>query len=156
VIDRVRPTLSAVLGWGVWPMPWFETSGATSPIDWARAEDIVGGAGLIAARGVLIDDWSMEDMGDSFATTRHPRTVAGVDAEGFAWLLAIDGRQPGHSLGASFTALGALARHLRLVAAVNLDGGGSTTMVVQGRIVNRPSDLKGPRPVSDALAVLPR
>jgi exopolysaccharide biosynthesis protein len=42
------------------------------------------------------------------------------------------------------------------VAALNLDGGGSTTMVVRGEVVNRPSDPTGPRPVSDALLVVPR
>ena len=39
--------------------------------------------------------------------------------------------------------------------AVNLDGGGSTTMAVDGRVVNRPSDAAGERPVGDAILVLP-
>jgi exopolysaccharide biosynthesis protein len=43
-----------------------------------------------------------------------------------------------------------------MVDAVNLDGGGSTTMVVNGRGVNSPSDAAGQRPVGDALLVLPR
>jgi exopolysaccharide biosynthesis protein len=40
--------------------------------------------------------------------------------------------------------------------ALNLDGGGSTTMVVKDRVVNKPSDPIGPRSVSDAVVVLPR
>ena len=40
--------------------------------------------------------------------------------------------------------------------AINLDGGGSTTMVVKGNVVNHPSDPAGARPVSDAVLVLPR
>jgi exopolysaccharide biosynthesis protein len=40
--------------------------------------------------------------------------------------------------------------------AVNLDGGGSTTMVARGRVVNQPSDPTGERPVGDAVLVLPR
>jgi exopolysaccharide biosynthesis protein len=40
-------------------------------------------------------------------------------------------------------------------AAINLDGGGSTTMVVGGRVVNQPSDTAGERPVGDALLLLP-
>ena len=40
--------------------------------------------------------------------------------------------------------------------ALNLDGGGSTTMVVRGEVVNQPSDATGERPVGDALLVLPR
>jgi exopolysaccharide biosynthesis protein len=46
-----------------------------------------------------------------------------------------------------------MAHRLGLVNALNLDGGGSTTMWVQGRVVNSPSDLAGPRKVSDALLV---
>jgi len=42
------------------------------------------------------------------------------------------------------------------VEAINLDGGGSTTMVINGRVVNNPSDAAGERPVSDALLVFPR
>jgi hypothetical protein len=42
------------------------------------------------------------------------------------------------------------------VEAINLDGGGSTTMVISNRVVNNPSDATGERPVSDALLVFPR
>ena len=49
--------------------------------------------------------------------------------------------------------LRALAHRVGLVNALNLDGGGSTTMWVQGQVVNRPSDPTGPRKVSDALLV---
>ena len=45
---------------------------------------------------------------------------------------------------------------LALVDGMNLDGGGSTTMVVGGRVTNAPSDAAGERPVGDALLVLPR
>jgi exopolysaccharide biosynthesis protein len=49
-----------------------------------------------------------------------------------------------------------LAQKLNLVYALNLDGGGSTTMVVKGKIVNHPSDAAGARRVSDALIVTRR
>ncbi len=49
--------------------------------------------------------------------------------------------------------LAALLRELGAVEAVNMDGGGSTTMVVRGKVVNSPSDLTGERPVGDALLV---
>ena len=42
------------------------------------------------------------------------------------------------------------------VEAINLDGGGSTTMVIRNKIVNRPSDQTGERPVSDAILVFPK
>ena len=52
--------------------------------------------------------------------------------------------------------LAALLLELGCVEAINLDGGGSTTMVVQGKVVNSPADAAGERPVSDALLVFPR
>jgi len=42
------------------------------------------------------------------------------------------------------------------VAAINLDGGGSTTMVIRNKLVNKPSDATGERPVSDAILIFPR
>lgn len=156
LIDRVRPTLTARLAWGgVWPLVWFETRHGTSPLDWLAADDVIGGAGLIAIKGRAIEEWADERVRDDFRLTRHPRTLAATDATRRTWLVAIDGRRPGHSLGVSFAGLSALARGLGLVDVVNLDGGGSTTMVVAGRVVNRTSDVTGPRAVSDALLVLP-
>jgi exopolysaccharide biosynthesis protein len=56
----------------------------------------------------------------------------------------------------TFAELQRMADRLQLRDALNLDGGGSTTMVVTGRVVNRPSDPTGPRPVSDAIVVSKR
>ena len=120
------------------------------------APDAVGGAGLLVSGGVAVTDWSMERFSPAFAADRHPRSVVGVAADGAIWLIAVDGRQPSHSVGMSFTELQRLCAALGLRDALNLDGGGSTTLVVQGRIVNRPSDLTGPRQVSDAIVVRKR
>ena len=55
-----------------------------------------------------------------------------------------------------FAELRAFARRLGLRNALNLDGGGSTTMWVGGKVLNSPSDAAGPRKVSDALVVVKR
>lgn len=124
---------------------------------WARADDIIGGAGLLIRRGTAIADWTPERLSaKGFVDARHPRTMIGRDAEGDTWLVTVDGRQPDHSVGMTLPELIAFARKLGLVDALNLDGGGSTTMVVKGKVVNRPSDPFGPRPVSDAIVVLSR
>ena len=52
--------------------------------------------------------------------------------------------------------LAALMLELGCTEAMNLDGGGSTTMVVKNKIVNSPSDATGERAVSDALLIFPR
>ena len=81
--------------------------------------------------------------------------MVGVDRSGFVWLAVVDGRQEA-SVGMSFVELQRLADRLELTDALNLDGGGSSTMVVRGKIVNRPSDATGPRAVSDAIGVTVR
>jgi exopolysaccharide biosynthesis protein len=128
----------------------------TSSKDWSRVSDAVSGAGLLVLDGRELKDWADEGLSPVFDTTRHPRTLIGVDGDDAIWLVTIDGRNPALSLGMRFTEMQGLARRLGLRSALNLDGGGSTTMVVNGRIVNHPSDPTGPRPVSDALLVLPR
>ncbi len=135
----------------------FDTAaGSAASPAWAQALFAVGGAGLLVQDGRLLTDWTPEDLRAGFATERHPRTMIGTDATGRVWLVTVDGRRPETSVGMSFTELQRLAQALGLVNALNLDGGGSTTMVVAGRIVNQPTDLIGPRAVPDAIVVLAR
>jgi Phosphodiester glycosidase len=123
------------------------------PKSWLIAQDIVGGAGLLIRDGRDVEDWSIERFNQGFAENRHPRTMIGTSADNTIWLVTVDGRQPELSVGMTLVELRALARRLGLVNALNLDGGGSTTMWVQGEVMNRPSDPTGPRKVSDALLV---
>lgn len=117
------------------------------------ADHVVNGAGLLRVRGKQITAWDEERLsGPAFVTSRHPRTVIGVDRRGDIWLAVVDGRQP-NSVGMAFSDLQRLADRLQLTDALNLDGGGSSTMVVQGKVVNSPSDATGPRAVSDAIGV---
>ncbi len=98
----------------------------------------------------------------------NPRTAVGIGANGERLLLVvIDGRQPGVSAGGTIDQTASLLRSLGAVHALNLDGGGSSAMVLAagvGRrpsaaaagpsLVNRPSDPTGERAVGNALAVL--
>jgi hypothetical protein len=119
------------------------------------ADHIVNGAGLLRRDGHAFDDWSVEGLSrEGFVQARHPRTVIGLDARGFIWLIAVDGRQPDYSIGMHFADLQRLADRLELTDALNLDGGGSTTMVVKDQVVNRPSDPAGSRPVGDAILLM--
>jgi hypothetical protein len=122
-----------------------------------QARDVINGAGLLRRNGVTLSNWQASEalQPTTFTDIRHPRTLMGIDRRGFLWLVAIDGRQD-HSVGMTFAELLALCARLDLVNALNLDGGGSTTMVVKGEIVNKPSDAAGPRPVGDAILVRAR
>ena len=121
--------------------------------EWMRAPTLVGGAGLLLRDGRRVRDWQVERLSPGFETTPHPRTVIARSRDGQVWLVTVDGRQPGRAVGLGFADLHVLLARLDAIDALNLDGGGSTTMVVGEAIVNRPSDLLGARPVSDALVV---
>lgn len=78
---------------------------------------------------------------DSFYTARHPRTGIGKSATGDAIIIVVDGRQSGWSVGVSLDEFANMFLELGAIDALNLDGGGSSTMVIQDEIVNYPSDL---------------
>ncbi len=98
--------------------------------------------------------------------TRHPRSVSGVSADGNTlWLVAVDGRQES-SRGASMKELGELMRKLGAYDAVNLDGGGSTAMVIKDLrtgsfgVANSTSEMstdgfpvRMERPVADVIGI---
>jgi len=90
----------------------------------------------------------------SFVAGRQPRTLAGVRADGTLLLVTVDGRAPGWSAGMTLPEAARLMRSLGARDALNLDGGGSSTMTVAGEVVNRPSD-RVERRVSDGLFVTP-
>lgn len=114
-----------------------------APLDFA-----VGGGTLLVRDGDLVANLDDDRL--------EPRTAAGVTADGSTlYLLAVDGRQR-DSRGASLRELGALLHSLGVSDALNLDGGGSTTLVAREpgesgvRVRNDPSD-GSERPVSNGL-----
>jgi exopolysaccharide biosynthesis protein len=124
---------------------------------WRRAYSIVGGGPqLIKSGKIAITDVQEKMTAPGFATDRHPRTAIAKLGSGKLILVTVDGRQAGLSVGMSLQALSELLLEFGAVEAINLDGGGSTTMVVQNKVVNRPSDQTGERPVSDAILVFTR
>jgi hypothetical protein len=90
----------------------------------------------------------------SFSAERHGRTFAGVDRRGRLILVTADGT-PGVSEGLTLTEEAELMRGLGAVDAMNLDGGGSTSFVVNGQTINDPSDATGARPVGDSVVIVP-
>lgn len=125
-----------------------------------RPEEAVGG------HPVLLRDSAITPAArdsNAFAVTRHPRTAVGVGDGGRRLLLVVvDGRQAPWSAGMSLLELATLMQSLGAREAINLDGGGSTAMVVRDpesgalRVVNRPSDREGERAVGNALAIVRR
>jgi hypothetical protein len=120
---------------------------------YSTAEDIVGGVSRLVRKGSVALSWEQEKASKSFAETRHPRTAVAKLNDGKFLMITVDGRQPGVSIGMTLQELAEYLLSLGAIDAMNLDGGGSTTMFVDGKIVNTPSDKEGERKVSDAIVV---
>ncbi|MFP5299198.1 MAG: phosphodiester glycosidase family protein [Actinomycetota bacterium] len=118
-------------------------------LGWGALRESVGGNPTLVENGRVVVPKSTAPF---FA--RHPRTGVGVTPRGKVIFATVDGRQR-RSVGMTLRGFARFFRGLGAETALNLDGGGSTTMVVRGRVMNRPSD-GAERPVSSALVVLPR
>ena len=88
-----------------------------------------------------------------FGINRNPRTLVGIKPNGNILLVAANGRSP-QAIGLSFEESAKLMKALGAKDAMNLDGGGSTTMVIKGQMVTQPSDAAGERPVADVISLL--
>jgi hypothetical protein len=83
----------------------------------------------------------------------HPRTAIGFTADQKMILLVVQGRMPGIAAGASLNNLAEIMLNLNCVKAMNLDGGGSSTLLVNGKETIKPSDAGGQRPVPAVLVI---
>ena len=116
---------------------------------WTGVTDSTGGNPLLVVGGVVTDEL-LTSTGGPYSL-RAPRTGVGFLPDGRMLLLAVDGRQPGYSIGMTLREFAELFLSVGAVGALNLDGGGSTAMVLQGVLANQPSDAAGERPVGTAL-----
>ena len=136
-------------------LDWSPTETETADF-WKQAANIIGGGPQLIKNGRVEITNAAEKILPSFVSDFHPRTAIARLKSGQILLVAVDGRQPGESAGMSLTMLADLLIEFGAVEAINLDGGGSTTMVIRNKLVNKPSDATGERPVSDAILVFPR
>ena len=118
---------------------------------------------IIGSGPMMLQDGQRIDTGTgAFVTLRHPRTAIGTSGNK-VYLVTVDGRSKGNSLGVNLNELANILKWLGAENALNLDGGGSTTMYIEGQpengIVNRPCDnqkfdRQGERRVSNSLLLL--
>jgi hypothetical protein len=126
--------------------------GKSSFKSYRPGEDVVAGVPQLIKNGKVDITWEQEKTNLKFAETRHPRTaVAQLRGSGFL-MITVDGRSES-SGGVSLFDLADYLLELGATDAMNLDGGGSTTMYLDGKVVNHPSDPTGERKVSDAILV---
>lgn len=78
---------------------------------------------------------------------KHPRTAMGYTKDGKLILLVIEGRFPNKAEGATLTQEAQLLKEIGCVEALNLDGGGSSCLLINGKPTITPSDKEGQRPI---------
>ena len=118
--------------------------------EWNVRDAIGAGPALVVDGNIHVTSYEEAFFAKSF-NEANPRTAAGVAADGALILLVVDGRQP-ESRGATLDELSILMHDLGAVDAVNLDGGGSSTLVVNNSLVNRPAGGIFEREVMSAIA----
>jgi exopolysaccharide biosynthesis protein len=119
---------------------------------------ILGGWPRLLERGVNVarDAAIREGTISRNAEARHPRTAIGVSKDRrTAWLFIVDGRST-TSVGMTTSEVADALTALGAWDALNFDGGGSTTLVIDGQVVNKPTDATGEREVGNALLVRER
>ena len=111
----------------------------------------------LGANHILLRDGHLLPLGedDAFVNSGNPRTLFGWDKHGRVTLVTIGSAVPGRRGGVSLPIAAALIKSLGVTNAVNLDGGGSSTFVSHGQVLNHPSD-GSPRAVANAWVIVPR
>src|SRR5207253_5950476 len=120
--------------------------------DWTGVVDALGGGPVLVRNGAPVFR-SLEDFDTNQITMRDPRAGVGQLADGRIVLVAVDGRQPGYSVGMTSFELAQTFVRLGAVSASAVDSGGSVTVAFDGELLNRPSDPGGERAVKEALLV---
>ena len=124
--------------------------------DHGNLRTVVGGWPMIVNDGKSVAEYAdfVEGTFPRFSVGRNPRSAAGISKDGSTlYLVTVDGRRPTDA-GMSLVELAKVMMQLGAYDAMNFDGGGSTTMVVAGQIVNRPSDQAGERPIGSAILII--
>jgi hypothetical protein len=96
---------------------------------------------------------SLEDFTNDQVSQRDPRAGVGQLADGRIILVAVDGRQPGYSVGLTSFELAQTLARLGAVTASAVDSGDSVTVAFDGQLLNKPSDPSGERQVKEALLI---
>ncbi|HEX6576661.1 MAG TPA: phosphodiester glycosidase family protein, partial [Gemmatimonadaceae bacterium] len=121
-----------------------------------RLRTVMGGWPVIVNDGKSVAEYSdfVEGTFPRFSAQRHPRTGVGISKDGITlYLMTVDGRRESDG-GMTLAELAQMMIRLGAYEAMNFDGGGSTTIVVDGKLMNRPSDQNGERAVGSALLVV--
>ncbi len=113
---------------------------------WKMRTAIGGGPVLVQQGKLRITNNEELKFGGKAIDDRHPRTAMGYTADNKLVILVVQGRMPGIAEGASLVQMATILKAIGCVEALNLDGGGSSCLLVNGKETIAPSDKKQ-RPV---------
>jgi hypothetical protein len=146
--SRGGPLIEQVASGGVWKL----LIGVTDSQSWDQVVSAIGGGPWLVKNKAKFIDAKEEGFPSNFSTVKHPRSAIGHTADGTLLMVAVEGRSESSS-GVTLDELADILINLGAVNAINLDGGGSTDMVVRGIQVTNPSD-GAVRPVANAVLVI--
>ena len=112
-------------------------------LDWA----VGGGPVLVKDAAIFISNNEEKKFAGKAIADHHPRTAMGYTKDGYIILLAVQGRMKNIAVGTTLTETAQIFLDLGAVEAINLDGGGSSCLLVNGKETIKPSDPTGQRPV---------
>lgn len=119
--------------------------------DVGEVRDALGAGPRLVRDGQVSVEAEQERLTIARVTGKQPRSAVGFNDQSLL-LVAVDGRNPDHSLGIDQDGLGQLMKELGCRQAMELDGGGATTLFVRDRVINQPSDGEQ-RPLANALVL---
>lgn len=143
VISGPKSVLYALL-----PKKDIELSVKTVP-EWKGVKHIISGGPYLVKDGKVYVDMTAQKL--QAIGGRNPRSAIGYTADNNIILVAVDGRE-GSSIGMTLMELANFMQSIGCVGAINLDGGGSTVMYVNGKVVNNPQTTGG-IPLSNAIVL---
>ncbi len=117
--------------------------------NWDNVNHIISGGPYLIKNGEIFIDITEQKLGAIGG--KNPRTAIGYTQDGNLIMVAVDGRE-GASVGMTLRELAGFMQSIGCVNAMNLDGGGSTVMYVNGHVVNMPK-VKGGIALSNALTI---
>lgn len=131
---------------------------------WNNCDFILSGGPVLIQDGVVTANYDHDTFKQFILYAPHPRSAVGVKENGNWIFAAVEGRQPNNSIGMSVQELAHLMRDLGCVQALNLDGGASVLLIVEGKPVNEPMfngiefspEEVGQRRIADAFLIVSR
>jgi hypothetical protein len=132
-------------------LKWENLTGNSKPYKKWKVQTAIGGGPVLMQDGKIMTTTKEEDL--FIKDVKHPRTAVGYTKDNKLIILVIQGRFPGLAEGASIAQEAVIFRDLGCYEALNLDGGGSSCLLVNGKTTIQPCDKEGQRPVPSVLLI---